>query len=239
MLQENTTIVTVMSERPVHALIKELSRILVQLSDKVVENFLDALHAVKHHDEQGARQIRMVDNEIDVAEVNLEERCLAFLATQQPVAKDLRAIVSIIKINDDLKHIGALAVHIIDRMPEINPEMLESFEFENIAIHAGEMVKKSIEAFLTKDSILARRVSEMDEVIDSIHRKVFKRVTSLMKSPNSDVDELIAALSISRYIERMADHAARIANEVVFLVTGEIIRHIEWSYEYLITSSRD
>jgi phosphate transport system protein len=239
MLQENTTIVSFMSERPVHTLIKELSLILVQLSDKVVGNFLDALHAVKHHDEKGARQIRMLDNEIDVDEVILEERCMAFLATQQPVAKDLRAIVSIIKINDDLKHIGALAVHIIDRMPEISPEMLESFEFENIAIHAGEMVKKSIEAFLNKDSILARRVSEMDEIIDSIHRKVFKRVTSLMKNQNSDVDELITALSISRYIERMADHAARIANEVVFLVTGEIIRHTEWSYEYLITSSRD
>ncbi len=228
-----------MPDRPVHLLIKELSQILVQLSEKVVENFLAALHAVKEHDEQGAYQIRMAENKIDVVEVNLEERCLAFLATQQPVARDLRAIVSIIKINDDLKHIGALSLHIIDRIPAISPEMLESFEFENIAIHAGEMVNKSIEAFIAKDHILAGRVSEMDEVIDSIHRKVFKRVTSLMKCPNSDVDELIAALSISRYIERMADHAARIANEVVFLVTGEIIRHKELAYEYLITYSHD
>jgi len=228
-----------MPERPFHLLINELSGILVQLSDKVVENFLDALHAVKQHDEGVARQIKMIDKEIGVAELNLEDRCLAFLATQQPVARDLRAIVSIIKINDDLKHIGALSLNIIDRMPEISPGMLESFEFENIAIHAGEMVNKSIEAFIAKDHILARQVSEMDEVIDSIHRKVFKRVTSLMKCPNSDVDELIAALSISRYIERMADHAARIANEVVFLVTGEIIRHKEWACEYLITTSRD
>ncbi len=225
-----------MSERPTHLLIKELSLILAQLSGKVVGNFLDALHAVKHHDDQGARHIRIVENEIDVAEVNLEERCLAFLALQQPVAKDLRAIVSIIKINDELKHIGDLAIHIIDRIPEISPEMLESFEFENICMHAGEMVKKSIEAFISKDSILARLVSAMDEDIDSIHRKVFKRVTSLMKKPDSDVDQLIAALSISRYIERMADHATRIANEVVFLVTGEMVRHTEWSYDQLITS---
>ena len=225
-----------MSERPTHLLIKELSLILAQLSGKVVGNFLDALHAVKHHDDQGARHIRIVENEIDVAEVNLEERCLAFLALQQPVAKDLRAIVSIIKINDELKHIGDLAIHIIDRIPEISPEMLESFEFENICMHAGEMVKKSIEAFISKDSILARLVSAMDEDIDSIHRKVFKRVTSLMKKPDSDVDQLIAALSISRYIERMADHATRIANEVVYLVTGEMVRHTEWSYDQLITS---
>ncbi len=225
-----------MSERPTHVLIKELSLILAQLSGKVVGNFLDALHAVKHHDDQGAHHIRIVENEIDVAEVNLEERCLAFLALQQPVAKDLRAIVTIIKINDELKHIGDLAIHIIDRIPEISPEMLESFEFENICMHAGEMVKKSIEAFVSKDSILARLVSAMDEDIDSIHRKVFKRVTSLMKKPDSDVDQLIAALSISRYIERMADHATRIANEVVYLVTGEMVRHTEWSYDQLITS---
>ncbi len=228
-----------MSERPVHLLIKELSQILVELSDKVVTNFLDALHAVKYHDEQGTCNIRKIDTEIDLVEINLEERCLAFLAIHQPVARDLRAIVTIIKINDDLKHIGALTLHIIERMPEISSEMLESFEFENIALHAGEMVKKSIQAFVTKDSILAGHVSEMDEIIDSIHRKVFSRVTSLMKHPHSDVDQLIAALSVSRYIERMADHATRIANEVVFLVTGKIIRHTECSYEYLITSSRD
>ncbi|MFZ4524961.1 MAG: phosphate signaling complex protein PhoU [Chlorobium sp.] len=225
-----------MSERPVHLLIKELSQILAQLSGKVVENFLDALHAVKHHDNHGWRPIMIVDHEIDVVEANLEERCLAFLALQQPVALDLRAIVTIIKMNDELKHIGELAVRIIERIPEISPEMLESFEFENICMHAGEMVKKSIEAFVSRDSILARQVSAMDEDIDSIHRKVFKRVTSLMKKPDSDVDQLIAALSISRYIERMADHATRIANEVVFQVTGETVRHSEWSYEQLITS---
>ena len=225
-----------MSERPAHILIKELSLILAQLSGKVVGDFLDALHAIKHHDYYGARYLRIVENEIDVAEVNLEERCLAFLALQQPVATDLRAIVTIIKINDELRHIRNLALHIIDRIPEISPEMLESFEFENICMHAGEMVKKSIEAFISKDSTLAKRVSDMDEDIDSIHRKVFKRVTSLMKEPDSDVDQLIAALSISRYIERMADHATRIACEVVFLVTGEMVRHTEWSYDQLITS---
>ena len=214
-----------MSERPVHELINELSQVLVQLSDKVVGNLHDALYAVKHQDEQGARKIRMVDDEIDVAEVNLEERCLAFLALQQPVAKDLRTIVTIIKINDDLERIGDLAVHIIERMPEISSEMLESFEFERMGMLAGEMVKQSIEAFVSKDRILADHVCALDEEIDIKHRSVFKKATALMKAPDADIDQLIAALSISRYIERMADHASRIANEVIFLVTGEIARH--------------
>jgi phosphate transport system protein len=225
-----------MSSRPVHELIKELSQVLVQISDKVVGNLYNALHAVKHQDEQGARQIRIVDHEIDVAEVTLEERCLAFLALQQPVARDLRTIVTIIKINDDLERIGDLAVHIIDRMPEISPEMLEFFSFEDMGMHAGDMVEKSIKAFISKDRMLADEVCALDEEIDVMHRSVFKKVTALMKSPDSDVDQLIAALSISRYIERMADHASRIAHEVIYLVTGEILRHTGGFYEKLIGS---
>ena len=227
-----------MQERPVHKLIKELSQVLVQLSDKVVGNLFNALHAVKYQDEQSARQIRIVDDEIDVDEVDLEERCLAFLALQQPVAKDLRTIVTIIKINEHLERIGDLAVHIIERMPEISPEMLEALELDNMGTQAGKMVKQSIDAFVATDRFLASRIGVMDEQIDAIHRKVFKSIALLMKSPDSDSNELLAALSISRYIERMADHASRIANEVIFLVTGENVRHTEWSNEKLINSSR-
>jgi len=225
-----------MSERPVHELIKELSQVLVQLSDKVLENFFFSLNAVKYRDEESARQIRMVDEEIDKAEVDLEERCLAFLALQQPVARDLRAIVTIMKINDDLERIGDLAVHIIDRMPEISPEMLESFAFEKMGVHAGDMVKQSIEAFISKDRNLAEEVCALDEEVDVMHRAAFKKVTMLMKTDEANVDELIAALSISRYIERMADHATRIAREVIYLITGEIVRHKGDFYENLLQS---
>jgi phosphate transport system protein len=225
-----------MSERPVHELIKELSQILVQLSEKVLQNFFLSLNAVKHQDIESARQIKIVDNEIDLAEVDLEERCLAFLALQQPVARDLRTIVTIMKINDDLERIGDLAVHIIERMPEISPEMLESFEFETMGVQAGVMVKQSIEAFVSKNRNLADEVCALDEEIDVMHRAAFKKVTKLMKTEDANVDELIAALSISRYIERMADHATMIAREVIYLVTGEIVRHKGDFYENLLES---
>ncbi len=228
-----------MSSRPVHLLIQELSQVLVRLSETVVENLFNALNAVKHQDEQGARQIRFIDHEIDVAEVNLEERCLAFLALQQPVARDLRTIVTIIKINDDLERIGDLVVHIIDRMPDISSEILDLFAFEDMGKHAANMVTKSIEAFISKDRMLADQVCALDEEIDVMHRSVFKTVTTLMKSPDSDVEKLIAALSISRYLERMADHASRIAHEVIFLVTGEIVRHNGGFYEKLIQSLKE
>jgi phosphate transport system protein len=102
------------------------------------------------------------------------------------------------------------------------------------------MVRKSIEAFVGKDRPLADEVCALDEQIDSMHRKVFKKVTGMIKSQGSRTEELIAALSISRYIERMADHATRIAHEVIFLVTGEIVRHKERSYEsFLVAPDED
>jgi len=228
-----------MSERPVHELIKELSGVLVQLSDKVLQNFILSLNAIKHQDMESARRIRMVDDEIDRAEVDLEERCLAFLALQQPVARDLRTIVTIMKINDDLERIGDLAVHIIDRMPEISTGMLEMFAFEKMGVHAGAMVKQSIEAYIARDRNLAEEVCALDEEVDVMHRAAFKKVTRLMKTADANVDELIAALSISRYIERMADHATRIAREVIYLVTGEIVRHKGDFYEHLLGSLDD
>jgi phosphate transport system protein len=228
-----------MSERPVHELIKELSQILVQLSEKVLQNFFLSMNAVKHHDMESARLVKTVDNEIDMAEVDLEERCLAFLALQQPVARDLRTIVTIMKINDDLERIGDLAVHITDRMPEISSQLLESFGFEAMGKHAGVMVKQSIEAFVSKDRNLADEVCANDEEIDIMHRAIFKRVTKLMKTADANVDELIAALSISRYIERMGDHATMIAREVIYLVTGEIVRHKGDFYENLLESLND
>ncbi|AOS83837.1 phosphate transport system regulatory protein PhoU [Chlorobaculum limnaeum] len=228
-----------MSERPVHEYIKELSEALVQLSEKVLQNFNEALYAVTHKDVQTARKIRIIDDEIDEAEVRLEEQCLEFLALHQPVARDLRSMVTIIKINDDLERIGDLAVHIIERMPELGQEVMERYEFEKMGILSASMVRKAIEAFINRDRPLADKVCAMDEEVDTMHRSVFKKVADAMKACNTDTEQLLAVLSVSRYIERMADHATRIALEVIYLVTGEIVRHSDDTFEKLIQSLKD
>lgn len=212
-----------MSERPVHAQITELSEVLVQISKKVLENFLLSLHAVVQRDELGKEQRRHIDYEIDIAESDLQERCLSFLALQHPVASDLRTIITIIMINDDLERIGDLSLHSLDLMLEITPETIESFEFVKMGDLAAEMIKKSIAAFTLKEQALADQVIVFDDKIDAMHRSVFNKATALMKIPNADVSSLIAVLSISRYIERIADHAAKIAQEVIYLVSGELI----------------
>jgi phosphate transport system protein len=228
-----------MSERPVHEYIKELSEALVQLSEKVLQNFNEALYAVTHKDIQTAQKIRIVDDEIDQAEVRLEEQCLVFLALHQPVARDLRTMVTIIKINDDLERIGDLAVHIIERMPELGQEVMERYEFEKMGNLSATMVRKAIEAFINRDRPLADKVCAMDEDVDTMHRSVFKKVADAMKACNTDTEQLLAVLSVSRYIERMADHATRIALEVIYLVTGEIVRHSDDTFEKLIQSLKD
>lgn len=228
-----------MTERPVHEHIRVLSGDLVQLSEKVLRNFYDALEAARQQDLQAARKIRQVDDEINLAEVRLEEQCLSFLALQQPVARDLRTIVTILKINDDLERIGDLAVHIIERLPELGPEIMDRYEFEKMGRVAGNMVMNSIEAFIDRDKHLADQVCKSDEEVDTIHRLVFRKVAEAMKIEGSNTDQLLAVLSVSRYIERMADHATRISLEVIYLVTGEIVRHSEDTFEKLIQSLKD
>ena len=228
-----------MSERRVHEHIRELSKELVMLSETVLSNFEDALAAVRAQDVQSARRVRSVDEEINLAEVRLEERCLAFLALQQPVARDLRTIVTIIKINDDLERIGDLAVHIVERMPDLGTDAIDRYEFDKMGGVASQMVRRSIEAFVDRDRHIAGQVCSSDEEVDTMHRLVFKKVAEGMKISTSNTEQLLAVLSVSRYIERMADHATRIAREVIYLVTGEIVRHSEDTFEKLIQSFKD
>lgn len=228
-----------MSERPVHEHIRELSKELVMLSEMVLNNFDNALAAVRLQDLQAARKVKAGDDEINLAEVRLEERCLAFLALQQPVARDLRTIVTIIKIDDDLERIGDLAVHIVERMPDLGSDVMDHYEFDKMGDVASKMVRRSIDAFVDRDRHIADKVCSMDEEVDAMHRLVFRKVAEVMKAGSSNTDQLLAVLSVSRYIERMADHATRIAQEVIYLVTGEIVRHSDDTFEKLIQSIKD
>ncbi len=228
-----------MIDRPVHEQIKELSQALVILSDKVLKNFSSTLYALEHPEEEPEENIRRVEDEIDVNEVRLEEQCLVFLALQQPVARDLRKIVTIVKINNDLERIGDLVMHIYERLADIDPEVISGFDFQRMGDKAKVMIQKSIQAFVNNDRGMAEEVLYMDEELDVMHRAVFKDVAALLKKQEIDTNQLIMALSISRYIERMGDHATRIAQEVIYLITGEIIRHSEGSFEKLIQSLKD
>ncbi len=225
-----------MAERPVHEHIRELSDSLTALSEIVLRNFLLAIDVLQSLDKGKARQVKNADREIDEAEIQLESQCLSFLALQQPVAKDFRTIVAIMKINDNLERIGDLSVHIVERLPEIGSGLQRTYDFDSMGMKVGEMVKKAVDAFAYKDEALARQINQLEEEIDLMHRLIFKKAMASMKEPSADIDQLIAVLSISRYLERIADHATKIANEVVYLVTGVKSREKDSAYDKLLSS---
>ncbi|TNJ36081.1 phosphate signaling complex protein PhoU [Prosthecochloris vibrioformis] len=228
-----------MPERPVHEQIKELSQSLVLLSDKVLKNFTSTFQNLADPDAEASEMIRMAEDDIDISEVRLEEKCLVFLALQQPVARDLRKIITIVKINNDLERIADLVMHIYERTEEVDAAMVSRYRFEEMAEIAKDMIQKSIQAFVNSDRKLAEEVMFRDEELDTMHREVFRSVAGELKESGSDSGRLMVALSVSRYIERMGDHATRIAQEVLYLVTGEIVRHVEGSFEKLVQSLKD
>ncbi len=214
-----------MPNRPIHVHLQELSQVLVDLSSRVVENLSDALYAVKYQDEDSVPRIKDVENELEMEEIDIEERCIQFIALQHPVAKDLRTILAVMMMSDELERIGEISLHIVDSMLAITPAMLELLEFELMFTLASDMVKKSIDAFVLRDRNLADQVCAQDDKVDAMHHTVFNKVTALMKTADADVNQLINALSVSRNIERVADHASKIAQEVIYLVTGELVKH--------------
>ena len=214
-----------MQNRPIHMHIQELSQILVDLSSRVVENLSDALYSVKYQDEDSVPRIKDVENELEMEEIDIEERCIQFIALQHPVAKDLRTILVVMMMSDELERIGEISLHIIDSMLAITPAILELLEFELMFTLASDMVKKSVDAFVFQDRNLADQVCAQDDKVDAMYHTAVNKVTALIKTADADVNQLINALSVSRNIERLADHASKIAEEVIYLVTGELFKH--------------
>ncbi len=164
--------------------------------------------------------------EIDHLEVDVEEDCLKILALHQPVAVDLRFIVAVLKINNDLERIGDLAVNIAERSLTMAgmPAAGVPFDFSEMARRAQAMLRKSLDALVDLDENLAREVLPEDDAVDAMQREVFELV-SRPPSDRQDIAYTLHQLLIARHLERIADHATNIANDVIYMVRGEIMRH--------------
>ena len=174
-----------------------------------------------------AQKVMANDAEIDRIEVELEEECLKVLALYQPVAADLRFVVAVLKINNDLERIGDLASNIaktVSRLTTTGPFKLPQ-EISIMAKQAEEMVKKSLDAVVKADSNLARQVREEDDVVDAGRQAVHSLVVQQIQESPEKVESLLQINSVSKHLERIADMATNIAEDVIYMVTGEIVRH--------------
>ena len=169
-----------------------------------------------------------MDEDVDRREINLEEECLKTLALHQPVAHDLRFLVAVLKLNHALERIGDLAVNIAKRAKYLaeQPRLDVSIDFTVIADKAQAMLHKSLDALINMDINLARQVGEADDEVDALNRETYNRVKSLLREYPDHIETLIALLNVSRHLERIADHASSIAEDVIYLLEGKIVRHV-------------
>ncbi len=217
---------------PLH-LQKELERLkkrILSLGALVEERVRMATRAMEQRDAVTAERILATDYEIDEREVDVEEECLKVLALHQPVAVDLRFLTAVVKINNDLERIGdeavniARCVSIISRKDPLDVPL----DFGSMSEKTQSMLKSSLDALVNLDLDMAFRVLTLDDEVDHIHSGIYDAVKELIRETPDRVGYLINLLLISRYLERIADHATNIAEEVVYMIEGEIVRHGKW-----------
>lgn len=207
--------------------IEKLKRKILYLAAMVEENLQTAVKSITTYDISLADKVIKSEPDVDSLEVEVEEDCLKILALYQPVAADLRYTIAVLKINNDLERIGDLAVNIAERTKTIarNSGVEIPFDLHEMLNITVEMVKVSVDALVTYDTHKAYLVISEDDKIDDHNSIAFKAVQKQIRQDTDFTEYYISLLSVSRNLERIADHATNIAEDVIYLIDGEIVRH--------------
>ena len=207
--------------------LEELHGDMLALAGAVEEAIFGTIRALQERDANLAHQVIAGDDPIDQQENRIEEECLKMLALHQPVAIDLRRITAVLKINTDLERMADLAVDIAERavslaaltpipVPE-NPQRMTEL--------STSMVRQSLEAFIELDSHKARMVCRTDDEVDCYNADIIQELIRTMRSSPEMIEPALSLFSATRHLERIADHATNIAEDVIYLIEGEIVRH--------------
>ncbi len=207
--------------------LEKIKKKILSLGAMVEERVRMAIQAIEEFDGEIAKKIILSDHEIDEMEVEVEEECLKVMALHQPVAVDLRFLVAVIKINNDLERIGDQAVNIAQRVNTITKKERSDFVFDYslMAEKAEAMLRMSLDALVNLDDDLAFKVLLLDDEVDAINKEAYNLIKRAISENPDNVSYLINLLLISRHLERLADHATNIAEEVIYMIEGEIVRH--------------
>ncbi|MEM1445636.1 MAG: phosphate signaling complex protein PhoU [Planctomycetota bacterium] len=209
--------------------VDRLKKQVLALGTLCEESVRDAVTAVLKRDVDLADRVIERDKQIDLAEVDLEEECLHTLALNQPVAFDLRYVVAVLKINNDLERIGDHSKNIagqaialaeeaeLDQMP---------YDLRTMSQHVTDMLRDALDALVTLDTEKARSVRKQDDQVDRINANMYDAVIAAMRRDPHRMEQLVHFMSISKQLERIADHACNIAKDVLYMAEGEILRHM-------------
>jgi phosphate transport system protein len=213
--------------------IEKIKKEILSLGALVEEQLNRAIKAVETKNLDIAKGVLASDRRVDEIEVEIEEECLKILALHQPVAVDLRFLIAVIKINNDLERIGDEAVNIAERVIYLGTRapLNVTFDYSEMSQKTIKMVKDSLDALVNLDLELAQKLRIDDNAIDALDRSFFQKVSNSLPENPENAGSLIQLFLISRHLERIADHTTNIAEEVIYLIEGVIHRHRRFSPE--------
>ncbi|MFZ0450759.1 MAG: phosphate signaling complex protein PhoU [Desulfatiglandaceae bacterium] len=214
-------------KRHLQAELERLKKRILLMGGMAEESVQNAVKALKSRDLDLAERTIEGDQAINEMEVEIEEECLKILALHQPVAVDLRFIAAVIKINNDLERVGDMAVNIAERVLVVakTPPVSLAFEFDAMASKVEAMLKMSLDSLVNGDVDMAYKVGFMDDEVDGLNHRCYDLIKEAIQEEPRRASCLINLLLVSRHLERIADHATNIAEEVIYMIEGEIHRH--------------
>ncbi|MEI7435521.1 MAG: phosphate signaling complex protein PhoU [bacterium] len=209
--------------------VEKLKQQILTMSAEVESEVRMAVRAIEQRDADLARQVIEREEQTNITEVDVEDNCLKILALHQPVAADLRYIIAVLKINQTLERIGDLSVHVAKRGLFLcgQPPLNMPFRLGEMADKSQGMLKKVLDAFVNLNAAAAREVCSADNEVDAINHDILKQVkVAVMQNP-ALLEPLLQIMHIARHLERIADHATNIAEDLIFLIEGRIVRHTQ------------
>jgi phosphate transport system protein len=214
-------------QRHFHEELEALKQTLLAMGGLVEDQIRRVMKALLERDDAMATEVIERDRQVNTYDVEVDEQCVSLLALYQPAAGDLRFITTAMKIVTDLERIGDQAVNIAQRVLELNrePQLKPYIDLPRMAEKAQRMVKESLDAFVARDTALARQVCGEDSDVDLLKEQIFRELLTFMMEDPRTIPRAIRLILISRFMERVADHATNIAEMVVYLVEGKMVRH--------------
>ncbi len=214
-------------QRHFHEELDHLKQTLLAMGALVEDQIRRAMRALTDRDDVLAKNVIDRDREVNVYDVEVDEKCVELLALHQPTAIDLRFITTAMKIVTDLERIGDQAVNIAQRALELNlePQLKPYIDLPRMADQAQRMVKDSLDAFVARDTALARRVCADDAPVDALNHQIFRELLTFMMEDPKTIPRALRLILIARFLERVADHATNIAEMVIYLVDSKMVRH--------------
>jgi phosphate transport system protein len=214
-------------QRHFHEELEALKQTLLAMGGLVEDQIRRVMRALTERDDALAQEVIDRDRQVNAYDVEVDETCVNLLALHQPAAGDLRFITTAMKIVTDLERIGDQAVNIAQRALELNrePQLKPYIDLPRMAERAQAMVKDSLDAFVSRDTDLARRVCGADAEVDALKEQIFRELLTFMMADPRAIPRAIRLVLISRFLERVADHATNIGEMVVYMVEGKMVRH--------------